>query len=227
MRVLVVEDEAGLRRQLQALFGAHGIEATTTTSGREAVYLATEYPFDMLVVDLGLPDLSGLEVIRTLRERQHDMPILIITARGGWQHKVDGLDAGADDYLTKPYQPEELLARIRALMRRHYQLPAGRMVLEHGPLVIDLDQQAATLDGVPLDLTHFEFQLLGYLARNAGRVLGKDRLSDYLHAGEEDRDSNVIEVLISRLRRKLDPDGRLQPIETVRGHGYRYRLGRS
>ena len=151
------------------------------------------------------------------------MPLLILTARSSWQDKVSGLEAGADDYLTKPFEYPELAARVKALLRR--SLKATTDVLTLGPVSIDLSTQAVRLDGAPLELTAYEYRLLEYLVRERARVVTKQELSDYLYPHGDDRDSNVLEVLIGRLRRKLDPQGRLLPIETVRGRGYRFTLG--
>lgn len=219
MRILLIEDEAVLREQIAERLRAVGYTVDSSGDGREGLYLAQEYPLDLAVIDLGLPGLSGLELIRTLRGNGRTFPILILTARGKWEEKVTGLEAGADDYLVKPFHMEELLARIKALLRR---AAGGNEVLRCGIIIIDLTAQAVRRDDIPLELTSYEYRLLEYLARHRGKVIGKTELADYLHDHAEERDSNVIEVLIGRLRRKLDPDNRLQPIETVRGRGYRF-----
>lgn len=223
MRLLVVEDEPELRRQLTAALMAQGYTVDASGEGKEALYLATEYPFDAAVVDLGLPGLSGLDVIRSLRAAGNRLPVLILTARDRWQDKVQGLEAGGDDYLAKPFQMEELLARLKALLRR--AAGAARDVLQCGPVALDAAAQKVTLEAVEVELTSFEYRLLEHLMRNRTRVLSKDELAAHLYPHDEERDSNVIEVLIGRLRRKLDPDGRLQPLETLRGRGYRFTLG--
>jgi two-component system response regulator PhoP len=223
VRILLVEDEATLRGQLTELLERAGFRVDGTGDGREGLYLAEEYPFDAAVVDLGLPGLPGLEVIRRLRGKDSPLPILVLTARDRWQDKVEGLEAGADDYLTKPFQAEELLARLRALVRRASGAPSGR--LHCGPIVLDPQAQKVTAHGAPVALTSFEYRLLEYLMTHRGRVVSKDELADYLYSLEEGRDSNVVEVLVGRLRRKLDPEGRLAPIETVRGRGYRFAIG--
>lgn len=222
MRILLIEDEAALRRSLaKALSEGEGAAVVDEAAdGEEGLYLAREYPFDLAIVDLGLPKLSGLEVIRRLRAEASRLPILVLTARGRWQDKVEGLEAGADDYLTKPFEMPELVARVRALWRR--AAGAATTTLALGPYRLDLDRQQVACDGVAVELTAFEFKLLDYLARHRERVVSKQELGDYLYPHEDDRDSNVLEVLIGRLRRKLDPAGRWAPIQTVRGRGYRF-----
>lgn len=223
MRILVVEDETDLRGQIAAQLEGAGYRVEGTGEGDEGLYLAGEYPYDAAVIDLGLPGLSGLELIRRLRAAGSRLPILILTARGRWQDKVEGLEAGADDYLTKPFHMEELLARLRALVRR--AVGATSQELRCGPLRLDLSAQKVWVEERPADLTAYEYRLLEVLATNRGRVLSKQELADRIYPHDEDRDSNVLEVLLGRLRRKLDPDGRLAPIETLRGRGYRFVLG--
>jgi len=225
MRLLVVEDEVTLQQQLRADFEAQGYTVDATADGKEALYFATEYSYDAAVVDLGLPGLSGLEVIGRLRARGSRLPILILTARGRWQDKVQGLEAGGDDYLTKPFQPEELIARVKALLRR--SAGAAQDLVRCGPLELDLGAQQVSVNGAEVELTSFEYRLLEHLVRERKRVLSKDELAAHLYPHDEERDSNVIEVLIGRLRRKLDPEGKLQPLETLRGRGYRFALPES
>lgn len=222
MRILVVEDEPTLQQQVRSHLEAQAYVVEATGDGKEALYFASEYPFDAAVVDLGLPGLSGLEVIRRLRAQGSRLPILVLTARGRWQDKVEGLEAGADDYLTKPFQSEELMARLKALLRRAAATAQDR--LRCGPLEIDFGSQTVQVHGAPLELTSYEYRLLEHLIRQRRRVLSKDDLAAHLYPHDEERDSNVIEVLIGRLRRKLDPDGSLQPVETLRGRGYRFVL---
>jgi two-component system response regulator PhoP len=222
VRLLVVEDEPELRRQLQSALVEQGYAVDATGEGQEALYLATEYPFDAAVIDLGLPGLSGLDVIRRLRSNGSRLPVLILTARDRWQDKVQGLEAGGDDYLAKPFQMEELLARLKALLRR--AAGTAQDLLECGPITLDAGAQRVTVDAVEVELTSFEYRLLEHLMRHRSRVLSKDELAAHLYPHDEERDSNVMEVLIGRLRRKLDPDGRLQPLETLRGRGYRFIL---
>jgi two-component system, OmpR family, response regulator PhoP len=223
MRLLLVEDDAALRLPLARQLEAEGYRVDQAGDGEEGLFLAQEYPFDLAIVDLGLPKLNGLTIVQRLRASGSTMPLLILTARSSWQDKVSGLEAGADDYLTKPFEYPELAARVKALLRR--SLKAASDVLELGPLAIDFSAQAVRLNGEPLELTTFEYRLLEYLVRERARVVTKSELSDYLYPHGEDRDSNVLEVLIGRLRRKLDPGGELAPIETVRGRGYHFKLG--
>ncbi len=220
MRVLVVEDEAALRHNVAVALEAAGASVREAADGREGLYLAAEYPFDVAIVDLGLPGLPGLELIRTLRARGSRLPVLILTARGRWQEKVEGLESGADDYLVKPFEMPELVARVRALWRR--AAGAATTVVTVGPYRIDLDALQVSCDQRPVELTAFEFRVLDYLVRNRDRVVSKHELGDYLYPQDEERDSNVLEVLIGRLRRKLDPGGEWAPIETQRGRGYRF-----
>ena len=225
MRILIVEDEPALQQQVRAGIEAQGYTVDATGDGKEALYLATEYSYDAAVVDLGLPGLSGLDIIARLRKSGSHLPILILTARDRWQDKVKGLEAGGDDYLTKPFQMEELLARLKAILRR--AAGVAQDVLELGAISMNLSAQKVVVAGTEVELTSYEYKLLEHLARNRTRVLSKDELASHLYPHNEERDSNVIEVLIGRLRRKLDPDGSLQPLETVRGRGYRFTAGTS
>ncbi len=223
MRILVIEDETALRQQVVERLSGEGYTVDASGDGKEGLFLASEYPLDLAVIDLGLPGMPGLEIIRSLRTDGHTLPILILTARGKWEEKVTGLEAGADDYLVKPFHMEELLARIKALLRR--SATNGVEALQFGPITLDTGAQKVRLDGTPLELTAFEYRLLEYLVRHRDKVVPKGELADYLYPHEEDRDSNVIEVLIGRVRRKIDPDNSLKPIETLRGRGYRFALG--
>lgn len=220
MRILLIEDEALLRKAVVKALAEVGAQVDEAPDGEEGLYLASEYPFDLAVVDLGLPKLSGLEVIRKLRAKGSHLPILILTARGRWQDKVEGLEAGADDYVTKPFEMPELVARVRALWRRTAGTASNQLTV--GPYMLDLDANTVSCQGQSIELTAFEFRLLDYLARHRDKVVSKQELGDYLYPHDEDRDSNVLEVLIGRLRRKLDPESRWTPIETVRGRGYRF-----
>jgi two-component system, OmpR family, response regulator PhoP len=223
MRLLLIEDDAALRLGLARQLEADGYRVDQAADGADGLFQAQEYPVDLAIVDLGLPKLNGITVVQRLRAEGRTIPILILTARGSWQDKVVGLEAGADDYLVKPFEYPELAARVKALLRR--SLKAASDVLTLGPIAIDFSAQAAKLDGEPLELTAFEYRLLEFLVRERARVVTKQELADYLYPHDEDRDSNVLEVLIGRLRRKLDPDGTLAPIETLRGRGYRFTLG--
>lgn len=225
MRVLVIEDEDTLRQQVVARLRTAGYAVDATGSGTEGEYLGREFPVDVAVVDLGLPDLSGIQVIRRLREAGKRFPVLILTARGRWQDKVEGLEAGADDYLVKPFHMEELLARLRALVRRAGGWSDSRLRCE--PVVLDTGSQTLTVAEQPVELTAYEYKLLEYLMHHAGEVVSKAELTEHLYEEDMDRDSNVLEVLVGRLRRKLDPQRELNPIDTLRGRGYRFRLPRS
>ncbi len=222
MRILIVEDEPALSRQLEAFFTDKGFVTDMAPTAEEGLYLGTEFPIDVAVIDLGLPDFSGLELIGRLRQAGRRFPILILTARGRWQEKVEGLEAGADDYLVKPFQYEELWARINALIRR----AAGQAhpVVRHGPLELDTAAQVLRLDGKEVELTAYEYKVLEYLMLHPGKVISKIELTEHLYKQDFERDSNVLEVFIGRLRKKIDPRGELKPIETLRGRGYRWRL---
>ena len=222
MRLLLIEDDDALRQGLAGQLEAEGYRVDQAADGAEGLFLAQEYPFDLAIVDLGLPKVNGLTIVQRLRAAGRAIPLLILTARGSWQDKVAGLEAGADDYVVKPFEYPELAARVKALLRR--AIKAASEVLTLGPLAIDFSSQSVRLHGEPVELTAFEYRLLEYLVRERARIVTKQELADYLYPHGEDRDSNVLEVLIGRLRRKLDADGRLAPIETVRGRGYRFAL---
>jgi two-component system response regulator PhoP len=222
MRILVVEDEAKLRTQLIAALTEKYYAVDAAADGLEALHLGNETPYDLAVVDLGLPKLSGLDLVRRWREQGVLFPILILTARSHWQEKVEGLEAGADDYLVKPFHLGELLARVQALIRRASGLPSA--VIEAGPLRLDTSARSLQMYGRAVDLTAFEYNTLEYLMRRAGKTVSKTELTEHLYAQDYDRDSNVIEVFMGRLRKKLDPDASLQPIVTQRGLGYRFNL---
>ncbi len=223
MRLLVVEDEPQLRNQLQQQLTRHGYSVDAAADGEEGLFYGREYPFDLAVVDIGLPKLDGIGLIRQLRTSGRKFPILILTARGSWQEKVEGLESGADDYLVKPFHFEELLARINALLRR----AAGHASpeVECGPIRLDTFRQQVTLNGAAVELTAYEYKVLEYLVLNRDKVISKTELTEHIYDQDFDRDSNVIEVFIRRLRRKLDPEGEHDPIETLRGRGYRIRSG--
>lgn len=222
MRLLLIEDDAPLRLTLARQLEADGYRVDLAKDGEEGLYLAREYPVDLLIVDLGLPKLNGLSLVQRLRQDGSTVPILILTARGSWQDKVHGLEAGADDYLVKPFEYPELGARIKALLRRSLKTASDVLIL--GPLRIDLSSQSVRLHDAVLELTTFEYRLLETLVRQRPAVVTRQALSDYLYPHGEDRDSNVLEVLVGRLRRKLDPQGSAGLIDTVRGRGYRFNL---
>lgn len=222
MRLLVIEDETSLRRQLCEQLRAAGHAVDDAATGKDGLVHGREYPLDLAVVDIGLPDLSGIEVIRAWRKQDKRFPVLILTARGRWQDKVEGLEAGADDYLVKPFHVEELLARVNALLRRAAGL--AQPVVSCGPITLDTAAQAVRVDKRALELTAYEYKVLEYLILHAGEVVSKTTLTEHVYDQDFDRDSNVIEVFIGRLRKKLDPDDRLKPIETLRGRGYRFTL---
>ncbi|OJU91007.1 MAG: DNA-binding response regulator [Burkholderiales bacterium 66-5] len=215
MRILVVEDEALLREQLVQAIAAAGHTVEQAGDGREAHYLGEVEDFDAVVLDLGLPVLDGLSVLRRWRAAGRGMPVLILTARSSWQEKVEGMDAGADDYLAKPFHMEELLARLRALLRRGSEHASSEW--RCGAIVLDTRAARVLVAGHPLTLTSHEFKLLQLLMQKKGEVLSRTELSEHLYPQDEDRDSNTIEVFVARLRKKL-PEG---SIETVRGLGYR------
>ena len=218
-RVLLVEDQDELRGQLVALLQRYDYTVEACADGMEGLYLAQKYHYDVAVIDLGLPRVSGLDIIRRIREEGRDYPVLILTARADWKDKVEGLAAGADDYLVKPFHVQELLARLEAMLRR----ASGQFKpsLAWGPIHVDLRGKRVNVGGDRVDLTAFEFNLLEYLMQRPGEVVSKAELTEHLYDQDFDRDSNVIEVFVGRLRRKLDPGNALKPIETVRGQGYR------
>lgn len=222
MRALVIEDEAPLRRQLEERLRNAGYAVDSAGDGDEGLYFGEEYPVDVAVVDVGLPKRSGIDVIRQWRAGGRRFPVLILTARGRWQDKVDGLEAGADDYLVKPFHMEELLARLRALVRRASGL--SRNMLACGPVTLDTGSRTVKAEELPVELTAFEYKVLEYLMMHAGKVVPKSELVEHVYDEDLDPDSNVLEVLVGRLRRKLDPDRKLNPIETRRGQGYRFRF---
>lgn len=222
MRALIIEDEIQLQQQISRQLELHNFVVDVTDNGKEGLYLASEYPLDVAIIDIGLPEMSGIDIIRHLRKAGSTLPVLILTARGRWQDKVEGLEAGADDYLVKPFQMEELLARINALLRRASNNTTE--ILQYDVISLSPDSQQVTLKNIPLELTAFEYKILEYLMRRHNKVISKSELADYLYPHDQDRDSNVIEVILGRLRRKLDPSGELKPIETIRGSGYLFKL---
>ncbi len=225
MRAIVIEDDMDIQQQIVERLKSEGFAVDSADNGNEGLYLLQEYPADVAIVDLGLPEMSGLEVINRIRGQGSGIPILILTARGRWQDKVEGLDAGADDYLVKPFHHEEMMARIRVLIRRASGWSDSRIVCSS--VSLDTITQRAYVDERELDLTAFEYKVLEYLMMHAGEVISKTVLTEHLYDDESDNDSNVIEVFIRRLRQKLDPDESLKPIETLRGRGYRFTLQRA
>jgi two-component system response regulator PhoP len=225
MRVLIVEDEQSLRDALKTSLAEAGFTVDVAADGEEGLFAALEYPLDVAIVDLGLPKLPGLELIRRARTAKKTFPILVLTARDRWQDKVEGLQAGADDYVSKPFHTEELLARLQALLRRAGGWASPQLTC--GPITLDTRAQTVTVDAKPVDLTTFEYRILEHLMLRAGEVISKTELTERLYDQDFERDSNVIEVFIGRLRRKLDPEDALKPIETLRGRGYRFALARS
>jgi two-component system response regulator PhoP len=222
MRLLVVEDEPALREQLVQELGRAGYAVDEAADGERGRVLARDNPYDLAVIDLGLPRLDGLSLIEGLRQEGSALPILILTARSHWEEKVKGLEAGADDYLVKPFHMEELLARLTALLRRSAGRPSP--ILEFGPIQLDTNAKKVLLAGESVELTGYEYNALEYMVSHPGQVISKTEFTEHLYHQHFDRDSNVIEVFIGRLRKKLDPDGELGMIETVRGQGYRFAL---
>lgn len=225
MRLLVVEDEELLRQQLEQGLSEQGYIVDTAPDGKAGLYYAKEFEYDAAIIDLGLPEIDGISLIRQTREAGKTFPILILTARGDWQDKVAGLDAGADDYVVKPFQLEEIIARLNALLRRAAGFATS--VLKFDIIALDIAAKRLTVSEAAVDLTAYEYKLLEYLMMNPGKVVSKTELTEHLYAQDYDRDSNVLEVFVRRLRQKLDPDETLKPIETVRGQGYRFVLGES
>ncbi|NNF41184.1 MAG: response regulator transcription factor [Woeseiaceae bacterium] len=225
MRLLVIEDDDTLRESLVKKLGEAGFAVEQAASGKEGRYFALEYPVDLAIIDLGLPEVSGLDIIREVREQGKNYPILILTARDRWEDKVDGLSAGADDYVVKPFHFEEVSARVQALLRRSGGWASS--VLAAGPVTLDMSRQELTVNDDAVELTSFEYKIIEYLMLRAGRVISKAELTDRLYDQDFERDSNVIEVFIGRLRKKMDPDNSLKPIETLRGRGYRFALERN
>jgi two-component system response regulator PhoP len=224
MRALVIEDDPALRALVSKILSDEGFVVDVAADGEQGLYMAEEYPLDIAIVDLGLPKTSGIEIIRKARKSGRGFPVLILTARDGWQSKVEGLEAGADDYLVKPFHKEELLSRVRALLRRSGGW--AQPTLESGPISLDSSAKSVTAAGKPVELTSFEYRVLEYLLTHAGKVISKTELTEHLYTEDEERDSNVIEVFVKRLRSKLDPDATLNPITTLRGQGYRWDLPR-
>ncbi len=225
MRLLVIEDDATLRETLTNNLGDAGFATEQAADGKEGLYFALEYPIDLAIIDIGLPEMSGLDIIREVRKQGKSYPILILTARDRWQDKVDGLDAGADDYVVKPFQFEEVIARVNALVRRSGGWASS--VMTAGPISLDLSRQEVKVNDAAIELTSYEYKIIEYLIVRAGQVISKTELTERLYDQDFERDSNVIEVFVGRLRKKLDPNNTIQPIETLRGRGYRFGLERN
>lgn len=225
MRLLVVEDESLLRQQLEQGLTKQGYVVDVAEDGKIGLYHATENDFDAAIIDLGLPEIDGFSLIQQIRAAGKEYPILILTARGDWQDKVAGLDAGADDYVVKPFQLEEIVARLNALLRRAAGFSKPK--LEFGILSLDIAAKRLLVNEESVDLTAYEYKMLEYLMLHPGQVISKTELTEHLYAQDYDRDSNVLEVFVRRLRQKLDPGQTLKPIETVRGQGYRFSLEES
>jgi two-component system OmpR family response regulator len=215
VRILVVEDEAQLSQQLAEALGAAGYAVDRARDGAQADFLGQTEPYDAVILDLGLPTTDGLSVLRGWRDGGLAVPVLVLTARGGWHEKVQGIDAGADDYVAKPFRMEEVLARLRALIRR--ASGNAQPQLQVGQVALDPRTGRVTLEGVPIRLTAHEYRVLSYLMHHRGRVVSQGELTEHIYAQGFDRDSNTVEVFIARLRRKLGPS----VVETVRGLGYR------
>jgi len=224
MRLLVIEDDTTLRQTLTQKLSAAGFAVEQAADGREGLYFAQEYPVDLAIIDLGLPGMSGLDIIRQVRAKGKTYPILILTARDRWEDKVDGLGAGADDYVVKPFHFEEVSARVSALLRRSGGWASSQ--LDACPCSLDMSRQELKVGGASIELTSFEYKIIEYLMVRAGQVISKAELTDRLYDQDFERDSNVIEVFIGRLRKKMDPDNAIKPIETLRGRGYRFALER-
>ncbi len=219
MRVLIAEDDSRLLTQLDALLQQNGYSVDLADNGNNALYQILEVNYDAAIIDIGLPAIDGFEVIRSARQKDVKTPILILTARDRWQEKVEGLDAGADDYLTKPFHNEELLARVKALIRR--SSGQANPTIQFGPVTLDTVAEEITLHDERLELTAYEYKVMEYLMLNPQKIVSKTELTEHIYDQDFDLDSNVIEVFVGRLRKKLDPDGSLKPIETLRGRGYR------
>ena len=215
MRILIVEDDKDLNRQLETTLLDAGYVVDKAFDGEEGHFLGDTEPYDAVILDIGLPVMDGISVLEKWRENDRKMPVLMLTARDRWSDKVAGIDAGADDYVAKPFHTEEVLARLRALIRR----AAGHATseIEVGPVRLDTRQSRVTMDGTPVKLTSHEFRLLSYLMHHKGEIVSRTELIEHLYDQDFDRDSNTIEVFVGRLRKKLHSD----VIETVRGLGYR------
>ncbi len=220
MRLLIIEDEQSLLDHLQAGFKKEGFAVDTSNNGKEGLFFGLETEYDAAIIDIGLPEMDGPEVIKELRKAGRDFPVIVLTARGHWKDKVDGLESGADDYLAKPFVFDELLARVKALLRRSVGMASNTLSL--GIYELDTAAKCVSVDGRSVELTSYEYNTLEYLMTHKDKVVSKTELTEHLYEQDYDRDSNVIEVFIRRLRKKLDPEGVRNPIQTQRGLGYRF-----
>jgi len=221
MRILLVEDDLALQDQLKQQLESAKYSVDVADDGEIGLYQGTEYNYDAAIIDLGLPKLDGKTLIKTLRKQGVAFPIIVLTARDRWQDKVDGLDAGADDYLTKPFHHEELFARLKALIRRSAGQASPQII--NGPFLLDTASMEVRVDNAPVSLSSYEYKVFEYLMHHQGQVKSKTQLTEHIYDQDFDLDSNVIEVFIRRLRKKLDPSGEYQFIETLRGQGYKLR----
>jgi len=219
MKILVVEDEDTIRNNLIASFKENGFATESAANGEDGLFLAKEYPIDLAVVDIGLPGISGLELISELRQTGNPIPVIVLTARDSWQDKVEGLSTGADDYMAKPFQFEELLARCNALLRRTAGFASP--LLKIADIELDTMAQSVRKAGLQIELTAYEYKVLEYLFLNPKKVVSKTELTEHIYEQDFDRDSNVLEVFVGRLRKKIDPKQELKLIQTLRGQGYR------
>lgn len=222
MRILLTEDDLTLAANLKTMLENNHFVVDACHDGEEGLFQIVEYPYDLAIIDIGLPKKDGISLIREARAADIVTPVLILTARDRWQEKVAGLDAGADDYLTKPFHNEELLARCNALLRRAVGKADPQM--HAGPLTINTRSQQVSVNGDNITLTAYEYKVLEYLMFNPSKVISKTELTEHIYDQDFDLDSNVIEVFVLRLRKKLDPKGEIKPIETLRGRGYRFNL---
>lgn len=220
MRLLLVEDDQALQNELQQQLIAQNYSVDVASDGEIGIFQGLEHDYDIAIIDLGLPKVDGSTVVKTLRAQGRDFPILILTARGKWQDKVAGLDAGADDYLTKPFHVEELSSRLNALIRR--SVGKASTVISNGPFSLDIATSQITVNEKNVNLSGHEFKVFKYLMLHVGEITSKTTLTEHIYDQDFDLDSNVIEVFIRRLRIKLDPDNQFNFIETKRGQGYRF-----
>lgn len=218
MRILLVEDDENLQQHIKDHLLAANYSVDVASDGESGLFQGQEFPYDAGIIDIGLPKLDGVSLVKSLREQGFSFPILILTARGSWQDKVSGLDAGADDYLTKPFHFEELMARLNALIRR--SVGQASPLIENGPFVINTASMQVSVNNNVVSLSSYEYKLFEYLMLHVGKVKSKTQLTEHIYDQDFDLDSNVIEVFIRRLRKKLDPENKLKFIETQRGQGY-------